>query len=243
MKKYTNTFINEYFSNFKNMDSKTIKLTRISDNIVDLNPTPLYINPKIAHYQKINDEINEIVNSLGFSIDIINYNDQDTKFMNFFTTQGARTTRVNIMNYDNECIKLLYDYLKEGISDILRNVYNYSNEFEMITRLSNIHSYSNSTFISPHTHHILNNGFLNNTHIFFSAAYYVDDGDPDENKTHSGCITFITNDRPYHVKPVSGSLLIWESNLLHCVNPFYSKSDKKRTVITVNINVLLKDFF
>jgi hypothetical protein len=243
MKKYTNFFFNEYFSNFKKMQSKTIKLTRLSDNIVDLNPTPLYINPKIAHYEKINYEINEIVENLSNSIDIKNYNDQDTKFMNFFTTQGARTTNVSIMDYDAECIRLLHSYLKEGISDILKTVYNYSNVFNIEIRQSNIHSYSDSTFISPHTHIILNNGFLNNTHMFFSAAYYVEDGDPDENKTHSGCITFITNDRPYHVKPISGSLLIWESNLLHCVNPFYSKSDKKRMVITVNINVLLENFF
>lgn len=240
--KGSNIFLNKYFSECNSIHSKTIKISRVSDNIVNLNPTPLYINPIVAHYEKINNGVKDIINNLDKNINISNYNDDETKHLHFFTTQGARTTDTPIMDYDKDCITTITQYIREGITEILKNVYNYSDSFEMKIRQSNIHSYSNGTFISPHTHLIINNNFINNSTLFLSAAYYVDDGDPDDDKTHSGCITFISNERPYHIKPLSGTLLLWESNLLHCVNPFYSKSNRERIVITINLYVKLSNF-
>jgi hypothetical protein len=236
-----NSFFNKYFAFENILGNKTSKVTRISDNIVDLNPTPLYIKPVIANVEDTNDNVKKLLITINRNIDIDNYNDENAKKLNFFTTQGARITNIPIMIYDQPCIHNIYEHIHIGTQEILKNVYNYSSSFKIQIGQSNIHSYKNSAFLSPHTHFSYDSSLKNSDCLYLSAAYYVDDGDPDENKTHSGCVTFISGDRPYHVKPISGSLLIWESTLVHLVNPFYSKSNKERTVITVNFIVILNN--
>lgn len=235
---YTNTFFNDYFLNDKNYCGKTNKITRISDNIVNLNPIPLYLNPVILHHRKVNTEIKEILQTIDKNIDIKYYNYKETEHAGFFTTQDAAVTNIDIMTYENDCIVLLKSYLRDGMKELLSNVYNYNGVFNMEILMSNIHSYSDGVFINPHTHINYTNNKANNL-IKYSAAYYVDDGDPDKEIPQSGCVSFISNDRPYHIRPKAGTLLIWESDLSHYVCPFYSKSNKERIVITINFFVEL----
>ena len=238
--KYTNVFLNDYFLNDKKNSSGTDKITRISDNIINLNPVPLYLNPVIMHYQKVNIGVKEAIRNLDKNIDIKYYNDEDGKKMGFFTTQGARVTSVDILSYNEDFAVTLKSYINEGIKEMLYHVYNYYGRFNTDIIMSNIHSYSDGTFVGAHTHKNYTN-IETNFSIRFSAAYYVDDGDPNMEYSNSGCVSFITNDRPYHIRPKAGTLLIWESNLVHYVNPFYSKSNKERIVITTNFTVNLLD--
>ena len=96
-----------------------------------------------------------------------------------------------------------------------------------------IQKYKSGTFLSPHNH--LSSNKLNSK--IFSVAYYIDDGDPDTSQTFSGCISFISNNNLIHLRPKSGTLLIWEDNLIHLVNPFFSHSNKERFMLSTNISV------
>lgn len=74
-------------------------------------------------------------------------------------------------------------------------------------------------------------------HKIFSIGYYIDDGNPDTSQTYSGVITFVHNNNLFHVRPQTGTLLMWENDLIHLVNPFYSKSGKERFMLSANILV------
>lgn len=97
----------------------------------------------------------------------------------------------------------------------------------------------NGNFLSPHNHLTQNYSESNKKTKVFSVAYYIDDGDPDVNQTYSGCITFMNNNSLIHIRPQTGTLLIWEDYLVHLVNPFYSKSNKERFMLSTNIMVTL----
>ena len=94
------------------------------------------------------------------------------------------------------------------------------------------------SFLNTHRHYKSNYSFYNNErNLFLVGAYYVDDGDPETINKYCGCISFLTNNNGFHIRPVNGTLLLWESDLQHLVNPFISKSNKLRQVITMNIDV------
>ena len=96
-----------------------------------------------------------------------------------------------------------------------------------------IKKYKDGSFLSPHNHMIIENEEPN--YKYFSLAYYIDDGNPDETHTFNGCVSFQVNQKLFNIRPKPGLLLIWESHLIHNVNPFFSKNGQERMMLSANI--------
>jgi hypothetical protein len=65
------------------------------------------------------------------------------------------------------------------------------------------------------------------------GVYYVSDGDPDLDKKYSGLLSFSIRGCNYLIRPKPGLLLMWPSDILHEVHPFYGKSER----IVVNFHI------
>ena len=235
----TNIFIDKFIN--KETDEKTPnislernKYVRLSENIIDINPVPIFIKPTISNVNEINTEFNIIVLGIDDKQLYVNQNQDPNKESGIFTSQNAYVPMNNILQINNMYIKLIMEQIINGISELIYTLYNHRGEFKYQINNSWIQKYKSGTFLSPHNH--LTN--INNSNIkTFSVAYYIDDGDPDVTQTYSGCISFIYNNSLTHLRPKSGTLLIWEDYLIHLVNPFYSKSDKERFMLSANISV------
>jgi len=164
----------------------------------------------------------------------VNQNQGPNKESGIFTSQNAYVPMNNILQINNMYIKLITEQIINGINELIHTLYNHRGDFKYKINNSWIQKYKSGTFLSPHNH--LTN--INNSNIkTFSVAYYIDDGDPDVTQTYSGCISFIYNNSLTHLRPKSGTLLIWEDYLIHLVNPFFSKSGKERFMLSANISV------
>lgn len=234
-----NIFIDEFINSKQNKETPNISLTqnkyvRLSENIIDINPVPIFVKPKISNDIEINNEFNIIAAGIDERNLYVNKNQDPNKESGIFTSQNAYVPENNILNTDNMYIKLMTNQIISGISEIIYTLYNYGGEFKYNINNSWIQKYKSGTFLSPHNHLTSSS----NTNIkTFSVAYYIDDGDPDVTQTYSGCISFVYNNNLTHLRPKSGTLLIWEDNLIHLVNPFFSKSDKERFMLSTNISV------
>jgi hypothetical protein len=172
----------------------------------------------------------------------VNKNQDPNKEFGIFTSQNAYVPYNNILSVDNIYINKLKDHILKGIGEFLIALYG-KRDFNYNILNSWMQKYKNGTFLSPHNH--LNSGSSIQTSPdeakpnakTFSIAYYIDDGDPDVEHSYSGCISFISNNNLIHVRPKTGTLLIWEDHLIHLVNPFYSKSGKERFMLSTNIIV------
>lgn len=69
--------------------------------------------------------------------------------------------------------------------------------------------------------------------FMFSGGYYLSDGNPILDHPYSGVFAFHLRDNQYMVRPKKGLLMIWPSDIVHSVKPFYGKSH--RAVINFNI--------
>lgn len=235
----TNIFIDKFIN--KETDEKTPnislernKYVRLSENIIDINPVPIFIKPTISNVNEINTEFNIIVLGIDDKQLYVNQNQDPNKESGIFTSQNAYVPMNNILQINNMYIKLIMEQIINGISELIYTLYNHRGEFKYQINNSWIQKYKSGTFLSPHNHLTQNNNSKIKT---FSVAYYIDDGDPDVTQTYSGCISFIYNNSLTHLRPKSGTLLIWEDYLIHLVNPFYSKSDKERFMLSANISV------
>ena len=232
----SNIFIDEFINN-KTNSKQNLSLTknnciRLSENIIDINPVPIFVKTKIPNDIEINNEFHIIAAGIKEEQLYINKNQDPNKEFGIFTSQNAYVPYNNILNTDNMYIQLLKEQISAGISELIYTLYNYSGEYKYKILNSWIQKYKSGTFLSPHNH--LTNNSSTKT---FSVAYYIDDGDPDVTQTYSGCISFISNNNLIHFRPKSGTLLIWEDHLIHLVNPFYSKSNKERFMLSTNISV------
>lgn len=68
----------------------------------------------------------------------------------------------------------------------------------------------------------------------WSGAYYLHDGQPDPAMPYAGMFSFRVRQVNYFIRPKAGLLLMWPSDILHEVAPFYGKDE--RIVINLNIN-------
>jgi hypothetical protein len=234
----TNLFINEFIEDKQNASNNNLSFTknnciRISENIIDINPVPIFVKTKINDYIEINNEFHILAANIPDEQLYINKNQDPNKKSGIFTSQNAYVPYNNILNTDNAYIALLKSHIMKGINELVSTLYNYNGEYKYAILNSWIQKYKNGTFLSPHNHLSANKS--NNK--VFSVAYYIDDGDPDTSQSYSGCISFISNNNLIHLRPKSGTLLIWEDNLIHLVNPFYSNSNKERFMLSTNISV------
>jgi hypothetical protein len=184
----------------------------------------------------INAEFDIIASDLDPQMLYVDKNQDPNKGFGMFTSQNAYVPTNNILMINNMYIKEITSIILEGINELLTSVYNFRGDYQYTILNSWIQKYKNGTFLSAHNH--LSNHSTNdkNTKVF-SVAYYINDGDPDTTQTYSGCITFMNNNTLFHVRPQTGTLLIWEDYLVHLVNPFYSKSNKERFMLSTNILV------
>lgn len=209
---------------------------RLSENIIDINPVPIFVKTKITNDIDINNEFNILSTGMKEEELYINNNQDTNKDFGFFTSQNAYIPSNNILNMDNIHFKSLKEQILAGIAELLYTMYNYTRDFKFTVINSWIQKYKSGTFLSPHNH-------LTTTAPgkIFSVAYYIDDGDPDVTQTYSGCLSFISNNNLFHFRPKNSSLLIWEDHLIHLVNPFFSKSGKERFMLSTNISVVFDD--
>ena len=234
----TNLFINEFIEDKQNASKNNLSFTknnciRISENIIDINPVPIFVKTQINNYTEINNEFHILAENIPEEQLYINKNQDPNKKSGIFTSQNAYVPYNNILNNDNIYIELLKYHIIKGINEWVRTLYNYNADYKYTILNSWIQKYKNGTFLSPHNH--LSSNKSNNK--VFSVAYYIDDGDPDTSQSYSGCISFMSNNNLIHFRPKSGTLLIWEDNLIHLVNPFYSNSNKERFMLSTNISV------
>lgn len=68
----------------------------------------------------------------------------------------------------------------------------------------------------------------------WAGAYYIDDGAPDLSMPYSGILSFRVRNTNYYIRPHAGLLLMWPSDILHEVHPFYGA--RERVVVNFNIN-------
>jgi hypothetical protein len=234
----SNIFLDEFMKKktYENQQFLTTNnnYVRLSENIIDINPVPIFVKTTITNDIEINNEFNMIAAGLKEEELYINKNQDPNTDFGFFTSQNAYVPSNNILNNDNIHFNTLKQQILSGIAELLYTIYNYTRDFKFTILNSWIQKYKSGTFLSPHNH--LTTGSPGKV---FSVAYYIDDGDPDVTQTYSGCISFISNNSLFHFRPKSGSLLIWEDHLIHLVNPFFSKSGKERFMLSTNISVEL----
>jgi len=232
----SNIFIDDFINRKTNSKQQLSKITnncvRLSENIIDINPVPIFIKTTISNNIEINNEFNIIASGLKDEQLYVHKNQDPNTTAGIFTSQNAYVPYNNILDMDNMYIKSLKEQISFGISELISTLYNYQGDYKYTILNSWIQKYKSGTFLSPHNH--LRD---DNNSKTFSVAYYIDDGDPDTSQTYSGCISFISNNNLIHFRPKSGSLLIWEDHLIHLVNPFFSKSNKERFMLSTNISV------
>ena len=229
---FIDDFINRKTNSTKYLSKTKNNCVRLSENIIDINPVPIFIKTTISNNIEINNEFNIIASGLNEEQLYIHKNQDPNTTAGIFTSQNAYVPYNNILATDNMYIQSLKEQISLGISELIGTLYNYQGEYKYTIINSWIQKYKSGTFLSPHNH--LSDGSNAKT---FSVAYYIDDGDPDISQTYSGCISFISNNNLIHFRPKSGSLLIWEDHLIHLVNPFFSKSNKERFMLSTNISV------
>ena len=231
-----NKFIDNLFQKRGDNISLTTNCIRLSNNIININPVPMYVKPTVDNAVAINTEFNIIAANMNEKSLYIDKNQDVNKDFGIFTSQNAYVPYNNILNLDNMYINEIKSKILEGINELLTTIYNFNGEYEYKILNSWIQKYKNGNFLSAHNHLSKSNtSNSDKTTRVFSVAYYIDDGEPDVTQTYSGCITFMHNNNLIHVRPQSGTLLIWEDYLTHLVNPFYSKSNKERFMLSTNI--------
>ncbi len=207
------------------------KIIFLDKHIIDLNPTPM-----VSYLIEDNELINNAFKALAETIPernlYIDKNQDPNKNSILFDTQNAYVPGNKILEMDAPCVSTLNNIILQHITNLLK-LYFHNNEWTVLITNSWIQKYKDGSFLSPHNHMIINQQEPN--FKYFSLAYYIDDGNPDDLHTFNGCITFQVNQNLFHIRPKPGLLLIWESHLIHNVNPFFSKDNTERMMLSANI--------
>lgn len=232
-------FINSMFDKLSKNNNINIKISQLSNYTIDINPTPIYIKELVQCFSLLNVNLKQYINETYDSSSIKIETALAEEKIDFFFTENYSAANINyIMNStDNKYVNLIRYEVEQGIADILKNTYQFTDNFKVIIDKSTILTYDNYTFLNIHKHFQIKGTGVKE--LFFVGVYYIDDGDPEINNKYCGCVSFLTNNKNFHVRPRSGTLLLWEGDLPHLVNPFFSKSNKKRIVLTMNIRVVI----
>jgi len=220
---------------YKYNSNKIIFLTK---DIIDLNPTPMVVH-EIAD-NSVNDDFKDLCKTIPDRNLYINKNQNPNRTNLLFSGENAYVPGNSILERDEKCVNILKQVIIKQISDVL-NMYFNNNKWTIVFTNSWIQKYKDGSFLCPHNHLTLSNQTVPNQKCF-SMAYYIDDGNPDETHSLNGCITFQTNNNIYHIRPHPGLLLIWESHLVHNVNPFFSKDKTERVMLSANIKCIPNHF-
>lgn len=231
----TNIFLDD-FMNKNRMSQEQKKFVRLSENILDINPIPIFIKSNFKEVEEFNTEFNILIQDLTREQIYVEENQDPSKDFGIFTSKNAYVPGNNFLQMNNMYVDKIRQYILDGINEMISVVYNHQGNFRYTITNSWIQKYKQGNFLSPHNHIA---SVHSDFHKVFSVAYYIDDGDPDVSQTYSGCITFVHQNQLVHIRPTSGTLLIWEDYLIHLVNPFFSQSNKERFMLSANIDVEL----
>jgi hypothetical protein len=212
---------------------------RVSNNVININPIILYIKEEVDDAIIINNELTELSKTFPDTNLLISKNQDPQTDTMLFTSKNAYVPYNNALSYNTVGTELLKQNIFNGINEILATVFQFEGTYKYEILNSWMQQYASGVFLSPHNHESSSGeaGIEGKSKIF-SIGYYIDDGDPDLTQSYSGVISFVTyNHNLTHVRPRTGTLLIWEDTLVHLVNPFYSKSNKMRFMLSANIKV------
>lgn len=207
------------------------KIIILGKDIVDLNPTPMVVC-EIQNKEVINEGFRHISKTIPKENLYISRNQSPNTGAILFSGQNAYVPGNRILEYDNDCVTALKEVILNKVIDLLKMYFN-NNEWTILITNSWIQKYKDGSFLCPHNHMIIDECIPNQK--YFSLAYYIDDGNPDSTHSLNGCITFQVNNKLFHIRPKPGLLLIWESQLIHNVNPFFSKDNSERMMLSANI--------
>ena len=233
-----------FHNNFLNNNDKTydikIKISRLSKHVINLNPVPIFINENISCFNLINLNLKKFI-SEKFDSSLIKIEKAfETRSPEFLSVDQDSAANINYImkNRNNKYINILHYEVINGVKDILKTVYSFNGDFRLVYCKTTCLTYDNFTFLNTHRHFDREYEFQDNQRkLNIIGVYYIDDGDPDDTNKYCGCISLLTNNKTFHIRPKNGTLILFEGNLQHLVNPFISRSDKKRQVITMNICV------
>lgn len=220
-----------------------VKLVKISENIININPVPIYIKTRINDIEKITKELVVITSNIPNSY-LYTYGNRpvfqmDESNKKIFPYDGIAIPVDNMLTIKNEYIDLFKSHVLDGISEFLTTTYNFKGSYSYNILNSYIQKYKDGSFLSPNDS-ILNATINSNKpYLLLKIAYYVNDGIPDTDHVYSGHISFINDNKLFSLKPQTGNLFIWENGLMCSVHPFYSKSEIECTVLYSNILIEL----
>ena len=131
----TNLFINEFIEDKQNASKANLSFTknnciRISENIIDINPVPIFVKTQINDYAEINNEFHILAANIPEEQLYINKNQDPNKKSGIFTSQNAYVPYNNILNNDNIYIELLKSHILNGMNELVSTLYNYKGDYK-----------------------------------------------------------------------------------------------------------------
>lgn len=218
-----------------------VKIIKLSNEIVDLAPVPLLIT-NVDNHVNINKNLIKLMSYIPDEYVAISktheYLDVECKMVEnddlTYMCNGLEVKINNFLNTDDECVGDLKKIIFDKVIELSNTMYN-SDGWSLTLQMSKIQKYQNGDFLGMHNH---KHSEAHDTLLKqWSGSYYISDGTPDTDKPYSGVLTFHIGDEnnnvEHHIKPMPGMLLIWPSDVIHHVNPFFGKSD--RVMICFNV--------
>lgn len=134
------------------------------------------------------------------------------------------------LNLDREAIKTLRDLIEKRYLNVLK-LMGIEDEHEAWISESWIQFYKNGDYKVLHNHERYGPPYPHNS---WAGAYYIEDGLPDPTMPYSGILSLRIRQTNYYIRPRPGLLVMWPSDILHEVHPFYGSQE--RVVVNFNIN-------
>lgn len=140
----------------------------------------------------------------------------------------------NFLNFDNEDVTVINDRIRKGYKEIINGLgHNYTTKSNRISE-SWLQYYEPTAGRGHNQHNHCNWDRKEETdHFMFSGGYYLADGDPLLDHPYSGVFSFHLRDYQHLVRVKKGLLMMWPSDIVHSVKPFYGQN--YRAVINFNI--------
>jgi hypothetical protein len=222
------------------------------DNLFLLAPIPVYVKQFDDH------ELHDLVYDLGFNEltseqklmgqelpEQYDHGRQDTYEVNYnrmdkwvepteFNPIGSRFTvpTNEFLAREEECVKEIRKRCTDGFNNFLNMLDFKHNNNPTITE-SWIQYYDPTSGRGHNQHNHCRWSHEESTPLSFVGGYYLSDGEPLSDHPYSGVFTFHIRGMSHFIRPKKGMLIMWPSDIVHSVKPFYGKTH--RCVINFNI--------
>lgn len=222
------------------------------DNLYLLAPIPVYMKQFDDH------DLHDLVYDLGFNEltpnqklmgqelpEQYDYERQNTYEINYnrmdkwvepteFNPIGSRFTvpTNEFLSREEECVKEIKKRCVEGFNKFLDVLDFKHNSNPQITE-SWIQYYNPTSGRGHNQHNHCRWSPDEAAPLSFVGGYYLSDGEPLLDHPYSGVFTFHVRGMSHFIRPKKGMLIMWPSDIVHSVKPFYGKTH--RCVINFNI--------